>query len=225
MSDSNRVLLVDDQPLVREGFRRVLERTPDLEVVGDAADGEQALHSARRLVPDVVVMDIRMPNLDGLAATEQIVAGDDRVRVLVLTTFDADEYVFRALRAGASGFLLKDTPLDDLVAAIRLVARGEALLSPGVTRRVIEEFARRPGLPAPGDPAPLGDFTSRELDVLALVVRGMTNAEIATDLVVSEATVKTHVRSMLTKLGLRDRTQLVIAAYESGFVRPGDRAG
>jgi DNA-binding NarL/FixJ family response regulator len=211
-----RVLLADDQPLVREGFRRVLSRAEGLEIVAEASDGSAAIEAARRHRPDVIVMDVRMPVLDGLAATERIVADDPHVRVLVLTTFDLDEYVFRALRAGASGFLLKDTPLDELVAAIRLVAAGGALLAPSVTRRVIEEFARRPPLPSSGTPLP--DLTAREREVLRDVARGLTNAEIAGDLFVSEATVKTHVRSMLAKLGLRDRTQLVIAAYESGFV-------
>ena len=214
-----RVLLVDDQELVREGFRRVVDAAEDLEVCGEAADGVEAVEAAARLAPDVVVMDIRMPRMDGLEATARVLAADPGVRVLVLTTFDLDEYVFRALEAGASGFLLKDTPLAELVAAIRLVVRGEALLSPGVTRRVIEEFARRPAGPPPGDPLP--GLTPRERDVLSLVVTGLTNAEIAARLVLSEATVKTHVRSMLTKLDLRDRTQLVIRAYETGFCRPG----
>lgn len=213
-----RVLLADDQPLVREGFRRVISRSEGLGIVGEAANGAEAVDAARRLDPDVVVMDIRMPVMDGLSATEAILARDDRVRVLVLTTFDLDEYVFRALRAGASGFLLKDTPLDDLVAAIRIVSAGDGLLAPSITRRVIEEFARRPG-PAPaGGGLPLAGLTAREREVLGQVVRGLSNAEIAEELVVSEATVKAHVRSMLQKLGLRDRTQLVIAAYESGFV-------
>ena len=216
MNRATRVLLADDQPLVREGFRRVLSRADGLEIVAEAADGAQAVDAARRFSPDVVVMDIRMPVMDGLTATERIVAADDRVRVLVLTTFDLDEYVFRALRAGASGFLLKDTPLDDLVVAIRLVARGDGLLAPSVTRRVIEEFARRPGPVDAG--TPLQELTERERDVLRQVVQGLSNAEIAEGLFVSQATVKTHVRSMLRKLGLRDRTQLVIAAYESGFV-------
>jgi DNA-binding NarL/FixJ family response regulator len=213
-----RVLLADDQPLVREGFRRVLSRAEGLEIVAEAADGGQAVDAARRFRPDVVVMDIRMPVLDGLAATERIVAADERVRVLVLTTFDLDEYVFRALRAGASGFLLKDTPLDDLVAAIRIVADGGSLLAPSVTRRVIEEFARRPGPVSTGPQDSLPELTAREREVLREIVRGLSNAEIALELFVGEATVKTHVRSMLQKLGLRDRTQLVIAAYESGFV-------
>ena len=221
MSEATRVLLADDQPLVREGFRRVLSRAEDLQIVAEAADGAQAVDAARRFSPDVVVMDIRMPIMDGLTATEKILASDDRVRVLVLTTFDLDEYVFGALRAGASGFLLKDTPLDELVLAIRLVARGDALLSPSVTRRVIEEFARRPGPASSAPGGPLPELTGREREVLGEVVRGSSNSEIARDLFVSEATVKTHIRSMLLKLGLRDRTQLVIAAYESGFVWEG----
>lgn len=218
MSPVTRVLLADDQPLVREGFRRVLSRAEGLQIVAEAADGAQAVAAARRFSPDVVVMDIRMPIMDGLTATQEILAADDGVRVLVLTTFDLDEYVFGALRAGASGFLLKDTPLDELVLAIRLVARGDGLLAPSVTRRVIEEFARRP-VPADGGPGgPLPELTAREREVLHEVVRGSSNAEIAKELFVSEATVKTHIRSMLLKLGLRDRTQLVIVAYESGFV-------
>jgi len=218
VSRTTRVLLADDQPLVREGFRRVLSRAVGLEIVAEAADGEQAVAAARRHRPDVVVMDVRMPVLDGLAATERILAADDHVRVLVLTTFGLDEYVFRALRAGASGFLLKDTPLDDLVTAVRVVADGGGLLAPAVTRRVIAEFARRPVPSGSGPGGPLPTLTERERDVLGEVVRGLGNAEVAANLFVSEATVKTHVRSMLQKLGLRDRTQLVIAAYESGFV-------
>jgi DNA-binding NarL/FixJ family response regulator len=217
VSAVTRVLLADDQPLVREGFRRVLSRAEGLQIVAEAGDGAQAVAAARRFRPDVVVMDIRMPIMDGLTATEKILAADDSVRVLVLTTFDLDEYVFRALRAGASGFLLKDTPLDDLVRAIRLVAGGDGLLAPSVTRRVIEEFARRPALASGGADGPLPELTAREREVLREVIRGLSNAEIAKGLFVSEATVKTHIRSMLLKLGLRDRTQLVIAAYESGF--------
>lgn len=206
-------MLVDDQPLVREGFRRIVAGEQDMEVVGEGADGLEAVALASRLSPDVVVMDIRMPRMDGLAATELILAADDHAKVLVLTTFDLDEFVFRALRVGVSGFLLKDTPLDDLVAAVRLIAAGDALLSPSVTRRVIAAFANRAG-PAPSD---LSVLSTREREVLAVLVTGATNAEIAERMFLSQATVKSHVRSMLTKLGLRDRTQLVIAAFESGF--------
>jgi DNA-binding NarL/FixJ family response regulator len=209
------VLLVDDQPLVREGFRRVIAGVPDVDVVGEASDGEEAVLQARLLAPDVVVMDIRMPRLDGLEATRRILTHDDRVRVLVLTTFDLDEYVFSALRSGASGFLLKDAPLDDLVAAIRAVGRGDGILSPAVTRRVIHEFARRPNRSPGNQPLPM--LSARERDVLRQVCEGLSNAEISARLYLTEATIKTHIRSMLAKLDLRDRTQLVIAAYESGF--------
>jgi DNA-binding NarL/FixJ family response regulator len=217
MSSPIRVLLADDQELLLEGFRRVFARTEGIVIVAEATDGAQAVDAARRHRPDVVVMDIRMPILDGLSATEQILAAQPDVRVLVLTTFDLDEYVFRALRAGASGFLLKDTPLNELVLAIRLVAEGGSLLAPSVTRRVIEEFARRPVLPSARPEDLLPELTSREREVLQQVVLGLSNAEIAKELFITEATVKTHVSSMLLKLRLRDRTQLVIAAYESGF--------
>ncbi len=216
MTTAIRVLLADDQPLVRAGFRRVLEIADDLEIVAEASDGLEAVQAARRHHPDVVVMDIRMPVLDGLSATEQILANDGAIRILVLTTFDLDEYVFRALHAGAAAFLLKDTPLDEIAEAIRLVAAGGCLLSPSVTRRVIEEFARRPSSPTTGDPLPT--LTAREREVLREVARGRSNLEIAADLYVTESTIKSHIRSMLMKLGLRDRTQLVIAAYESGFI-------
>lgn len=222
MTPHIRVLIAEDQPLVREGFRQVLSRSPDLEVVGEAADGAQAVALVRRLRPDVIVMDIRMPVLDGLAATEQILADLPDVRVLVLTTFGLDEYAFRALRAGASGFLLKDTPLDEIAAAIRVVYAGEGMLSPRVTASVIREFARRPA-PSADVEATLGEVTPRERDVLRRLARGMTNAEIAAELVLAPATVKSHVRSMLTKLRMRDRTQLVIAAYECGFAWEGRR--
>jgi DNA-binding NarL/FixJ family response regulator len=216
---SVRVLLVDDQSLVRAGFRLVLENEADIEVVGEASNGHEALHSTRRLDPDVVLMDIRMPELDGIAATRSITARH-RARVLVLTTYDLDEYVYDALQAGASGFLLKDTPPDQLVDGIRAVANGEALLAPTVTRRLIEEFARRP-TPPPEGPVELAELTAREREILTLVARGLSNAEIARELVLGESTVKTHVGSILTKLALRDRVQAVVLAYETGLVRPG----
>lgn len=212
------VLLVDDQPLLRAGFRQVLESTPDLVVVGEEGDGQAAYDATRRLGPDVVVMDIRMPRMDGLTATAHILALEHAPRVLILTTFDLDEYVYRALRLGASGFLLKDSPIDDLVAGIRLVARGEALLAPSVTRRVVERFA---SLPAEPDRSAIAVLTDREIDVLRQVARGLSNVEVGRELFISDATVKTHIRSMLGKFGLRDRTQLVVLAYESGLVVPG----
>jgi DNA-binding NarL/FixJ family response regulator len=217
-----RVLVADDQTLVRAGFRVLVESAPDLEVVGEAGDGVEAVELARQELPDVVLMDIRMPRMDGLEATRRIVALDraEAVRVLVLTTFDLDEYVYQALRAGASGFLLKDTPPADLLAAIRVVAAGDALLAPGVTRRLIAEFARRPESSAV-TPAALASLTEREREVLALVARGLSNAEIAELLVVSGATAKTHVSRVLAKLGARDRAQLVMLAYETGPVTPG----
>ncbi|MFN8192346.1 MAG: response regulator transcription factor [Nocardioidaceae bacterium] len=213
-----RVLLVDDQPLVRAGFRQVLAGTPDIVVVGEAGDGRAAIEAVKQHAPDVVVMDIRMPRMDGLTATAHVLALDDAPRVLILTTFDVDEYVYRALRLGASGFLLKDSPLDDLVAGIRVVAHGDALLAPSVTMRVIERFASLPGEP---DRSAVASLTGREVEVLKQVARGMSNLEVAQELFISDATVKTHVRSMLGKLGLRDRTQLVVLAYESGLVVPG----
>jgi len=217
-----RVLVADDQTLVRAGFRVLVESAPDLEVVGEAGDGAEAVELARQQLPDVVLMDIRMPRVDGLEATRRIVALDraEAVRVLVLTTFDLDEYVYEALRAGASGFLLKDTPPADLLAAIRVVAAGDALLAPSVTRRLIAEFARRPE-PSSVTPAALATLTDREREVLALVARGLSNAEIAELLVVSGATAKTHVSRVLAKLGARDRAQLVMLAYETGLVTPG----
>ena len=212
-----KVLIADDQALVRTGFRKILESEPDLEVVGEAGDGGEAVEAALLLRPDVVLMDIRMPRLDGLEAT-RLLAG--KTRVLVLTTFDLNEYVYEALRAGASGFLLKDAPADQLVTAIRVVAAGEALLAPSITRRLIEEFARRP--PSNARPAELKTLSPRELEVLRLVARGLSNAEIATELYVGDATVKTHVSRILQKLSLRDRVQAVVLAYESGLLQPGD---
>jgi DNA-binding NarL/FixJ family response regulator len=218
-----RVLLVDDQPLLRTGFRMILEAEPDLAVVGEAGDGAQAVDAVRALTPDVVLMDVRMPRMDGVEATRRI-AGPDRngsARVLVLTTFDLDEYVVEALRAGASGFLLKDVPADDLIDAIRVVAAGEAIVAPRITRRLLDRFASRlPAADAP-TPATLASLTEREVEVLKLVSRGLSNAEIAGELYVSETTVKTHVGHVLTKLGLRDRVQAAVFAYESGLVRPG----
>ena len=213
-----RVLIADDQSLVRAGFRLMLENHPDLEVVGEASNGEEAVHSAGRLDPDVVLMDIRMPEMDGIAATRAITASHP-ARVLVLTTYDLDQYVYDALQAGASGFLLKDTPPAQLTDGIRAVAAGEALLAPTVTRRLIEEFARvAPARHA--RPAELDELTPRELEVLRLLARGMSNAEIAGELVLSEATIKTHVAHVLSKLGVRDRVQAVVLAYESGLVTP-----
>jgi DNA-binding NarL/FixJ family response regulator len=218
-----RVLIVDDQPLMRTGFRMILDAEPDLEVVGEAADGEEAVRLAGRVRADVVLMDVRMPGMDGIEATRRL-AGDgvqDPVRVLILTTFDLDEYVLSALRAGASGFLLKDVPPEDLVEAIKVVAAGDALLAPSVTRRLLDRFAASLPDPAAARPAALDTLTARELEVLGLVARGMSNAEIAEHLVVSETTVKTHVGRLLAKLNLRDRVQAVVLAYETGIVRPG----
>ncbi|WP_027345595.1 response regulator [Hamadaea tsunoensis] len=213
-----RVLIVDDQDMVREGFAALLGAQPDIEVVGQAADGVAGVAAAREHRPDLVLMDVRMPRMDGLAATPLVVAAG--CRVLVLTTFDLDEYVYEALRAGASGFLLKDAPAAQLVHAVRVVAAGEALLAPTITRRLIEDFARRrrPGQAAPPS---LNGLTSRETEVLALIAQGLSNQEIAADLVVAEQTVKTHVGRILAKLGLRDRAQAVVAAYESGLITPG----
>jgi DNA-binding NarL/FixJ family response regulator len=224
-----RVLLVDDQQLIRAGFRMILADEPGIEVVGEAPDGRAALDAAARLRPDVVVMDIRMPNMDGVEATRRLTTStaspdpERRPRVLVLTTFDADEYVIEALRAGASGFLLKDVPPDDFVAAIRLIAAGDALLAPSVTRRLLDRFRTR--LPGPTDAERhdrLRELTDRELEVLGLIARGLSNREIADTLVLSEPTVKTHVSHVLDKLGLRDRAQAVVMAYEVGLVRPGE---
>jgi DNA-binding NarL/FixJ family response regulator len=217
---SIRVAIADDHALVRAGFRALIEAEPGLEVVGEAADGAEAIELARTAEPDVVLMDIRMPGTDGVAATGQITSREvtgPLTRVLILTTFDLDEYVYAALRAGASGFLLKDTPPAELLAAIRIIAAGDALLAPSVTRKLIREFARQ----SPASPRPSLDvLTDREQDVLALVARGLSNAEIATELFITLATVKTHVSRLLTKLAARDRTQLIVIAYESGFVTP-----
>ena len=215
-----RTLIADDQELVRTGFRVVLEAEDDLEVVGEAEDGQQAIELARRLAPDVVLMDVRMPVLDGIAATRRIREGHETsARVLVLTTFDLDEHVYDALRAGASGFLLKDVRAAQLVEAIRTVAAGDALIAPSITKRLVAEFAARPQqLERPRE---LDDLTARELEVLKLVARGLSNAEIAAQLVVTEATVKTHLTRVLMKLRLRDRVQAVVLAYESGLVTPG----
>jgi DNA-binding NarL/FixJ family response regulator len=216
---SVRVMIADDQELVRTGFRAILGSEPDIEVVGEARDGREAIEAAGQLEPDVVLMDIRMPVFDGLAATRSIVTGpDSKPRVLILTTFDLDEYVYEALRSGASGFMLKDNPADQLVTAIHVVAKGEALLAPSVTRRLISEFAHRQQPTT--RPDHLQILTDRESEVLKLVARGLSNAEIAGELYVAETTVRTHVRHILTKLGLRDRVQAVVLAYETGLIRP-----
>jgi DNA-binding NarL/FixJ family response regulator len=216
-----RVLVVDDQELVRSGFCVILDAADGITVVGEAADGEAAVSQVAAHEPDVVLMDIRMPGMDGLAATRLITSGPSAApRVVILTTFDLDDYVYEALRAGASGFLLKDSPRHDLIAAVRAAAAGDALLAPSVTRRLIEAFARRPPETAPA-PSRLASLTARERDVLMMLARGRSNAEIAVGLFVSEATVKTHVGNVLAKLGLRDRVQAVILAYETGLVVPG----
>jgi len=220
-----RVLIADDQAMVRQGFGALLAAQPDLLVVGDAANGADAVTAARRLDPDVVLMDVRMPVLDGLEATRRLVgarpAGSERPKVLILTTFDLDDYVYEALRAGASGFLLKDAPAADLVHAVRVVAGGDALLAPSVTRRLIAEFAARPDRSRPR-PTSLSALTPRETEVLRLIARGRSNGEIADDLVVAEQTVKTHVGRILAKLNLRDRAQAVVLAYETGLVAAGE---
>jgi DNA-binding NarL/FixJ family response regulator len=215
-----RVVVADDQALVRSGFRMILDSQRDIEVVAEAGDGREALERTRELEPDVVLMDIRMPELDGLEATRRLLRGDGATRVLILTTFDADEYVYEAMKSGASGFLLKDVRPEQLAEAVRVVAAGESLLAPTITRRLIEQFVRRPP-PGSARPPQLEELTDRELDVLMLVARGLSNAEIAQELVLTEATVKTHVTHILTKLGLRDRVQAVVLAYESGLVQPG----
>jgi DNA-binding NarL/FixJ family response regulator len=218
-----RLGIVDDQGMVRAGFRSLLAGEEDFEVVGEAANGEEAVEMVSRLAPDVTLMDIRMPVLDGIAATRQLVDAGIETKVLMLTTFDLDEYVFEALRAGASGFLLKDAPAEELAAAIRVVAAGESLLAPGVTRRVIDAFVRRPAPPATTREPRLELLTPRELEVLGLLARGLSNLDIASRLFVSEGTTKTHVSNVLSKLGLRDRVQAVIFAYENAVVTPGNR--
>ncbi|MEA2446091.1 MAG: hypothetical protein QOJ12_3383 [Thermoleophilales bacterium] len=215
-----RVVLADDQALVRGAFRMMLDSEPDIEVVGEAGDGREALEQARLRKPDLVLMDVRMPGLDGIEATRTVLAGKNPPRVLMLTTFDLDEYVYDAMRAGASGFMLKNAPPDQLAAAVRTVAAGEALLAPAITRRLIEAFVQRPRAAA-GKPDRLAELTERELDVLRQVARGLSNGEIAKELFLSEATVKTHVNRILTKLDLRDRTQAAVLAYETGVVQPG----
>ena len=215
---SLRVLIVDDQALVRAGFRMILDAEEDIDVAGEAADGADAVAEAQRLKPDVILMDVRMPNVDGIEATRRVLAADGvDAKVVMLTTFDMDEYVYDALRAGASGFLLKDVPPEQLVAGIRAVAQGDALLAPSITRRVIEEFVRRPLSSRPTTPPEVGQLTARELEVLKLVARGLSNAEIAKKLFVSDTTVKTHVAHVLMKLGVRDRVQAVVLAYECGL--------
>jgi DNA-binding NarL/FixJ family response regulator len=220
------LLIVDDQALVRVGLRKILDGEPDMTVAGEAGDGRQAIAEADRLRPDVVLMDVRMPVLDGIEATRRILRGGSQARVMILTTFGLDGYVYDALRAGASGFMLKDAPPEEIAAAVRIVAGGDALLAPAVTRAVIEEFARQPPPAAAVEPpAALAELTPREQEVLALLVRGLSNPEICEQLVISEATAKTHVAHILQKLGLRDRVQAVIYAYESGLVAPGGPAG
>jgi DNA-binding NarL/FixJ family response regulator len=222
-SATTRILLVDDQPMLRMGYRMILDAQPDLTVVGEAENGLEAIDLTARLEPNVVLMDVRMPDLDGVQATERIVASGSDSRIIILTTFDLDEYAYGALRAGASGFLLKDAPPRDMLSAIRAVATGDAVVAPSVTRRLLSQFAHR--LPDPLSPAPASDarvesLTPRERELLIEVARGLSNAEIAERLVVSEATVKTHVGRILGKLGLRDRVQIVVFAYETGLVRP-----
>jgi DNA-binding NarL/FixJ family response regulator len=216
------ILIVDDQDLVREGLRMLLEAEPDLRVAGEAGNGRQALAQARRLDPDVVLMDVRMPEMDGIETTAKLVAGGCRARVLMLTTFNLDQYVYHAMKAGASGFLLKDASGEQLADAVRTVSAGQALLAPAITRRLIEDFCRGP---APGAAAAseTGRLSERELDVVRLVAQGMSNAEIAVKLYLSEATIKSHIARVLAKLGLRDRVQVAVFAYEKGIVRPGRR--
>jgi DNA-binding NarL/FixJ family response regulator len=215
-----RLLVVDDEALVRSGFRLILQSEPGFQVVGEAVDGAAAIEEALRLRPDVVLMDVRMPRMDGVEATRRLTEATD-VKVLILTTFDLDAYLFDAVRAGASGFLLKDVPPDDLADAIRAVARGDALIEPRMTRRLLDEFARQPAGAGPRGAAGLDTLTQREMEVLRAVARGLSNAEIAEELYISETTVKTHVAHILTKLALRDRIQAVVLAYESGLVSAG----
>ncbi|MDF3145780.1 MULTISPECIES: response regulator transcription factor [unclassified Streptomyces] len=215
-----RVVIADDQQMVRQGFTVLLNTKPDIDVIGQAVDGLDAVAKVAELTPDVVLMDIRMPELGGIEATRRITAESPQIKVLVLTTFDLDEYVYEALRAGASGFLLKDASVDQLAEAVRVVAAGDALLAPGITRRLISEFSRLDKRPRAPLKARVGDLTERETEVLALIAQGLSNAEIADRLVVAEQTVKTHVGRILVKLGLRDRTQAAVFAYESGLVRP-----
>jgi DNA-binding NarL/FixJ family response regulator len=215
------VFIADDQALVRVGLRKILESEPDTTVIGEAGDGDEAVREVRRLRPEVVLMDIRMPVLDGIEATRRIVTDHPHTRVLILTTFGLDAYVYDALRAGASGFMLKDAPPEEIAAAVRIVASGEALLAPAITRTVIEEFARQTPVAPPPAPAALAELTPREQEVLDLLARGLSNPEICEQLVISEATTKTHVARILQKLDLRDRVQAVIYAYENGVVAPG----
>ncbi|MCX5525502.1 response regulator transcription factor [Streptomyces bobili] len=219
-SGTIRVLIADDQQMVRQGFTVLLNAQPDIEVIGQAVDGLDAVAQVAELSPDVVLMDIRMPELGGIEATRRITVATPEIKVLVLTTFDLDEYVYEALRAGASGFLLKDASADQLAEAVRVVAAGDALLAPGITRKLIAEFSRLDGTPRAPRKERVGDLTERETEVLALIAQGLSNAEIARHLVVAEQTVKTHVGRILVKLGLRDRTQAAVFAYESGLVRP-----
>jgi DNA-binding NarL/FixJ family response regulator len=216
------IVIADDQELVREGLRMMLDAEPDLSVIGEAGNGNEALAAARQYDPDVLLMDVRMPELDGIEATRRLVAAGGRARVLVLTTFDLDEYVYRAMKAGASGFLLKDAKREQLAAAVRTIADGESLLAPAITRRLIEDFCRRPP-PTAGLPDAASHLSERELDVLRLLARGLSNAEIAAQLYLSDTTVKSHVARILAKLDLRDRVQAVILAYEAGLVRAGHR--
>lgn len=215
-----RVAIADDQALVRDGMRMMLAAEPDIDVVGEAGDGREAVELVRRTTPDVVLMDVRMPELDGIEATRKLAAAGSPARVLVLTTFDLDEYVYAAMLAGASGFLLKDARREQLVAAVRTVVSGDLLVAPAVTRRLVEDFCRRPP-PTAGTPEVAADLTERELEVTRAIARGRSNAEIAQELYLGETTVKSHVANILAKLSLRDRVQIVVFAYESGLVRPG----